>query len=74
MQTDCRGKPLIVGTFVTFNNIHGQPKVGCVTAILPTCIKVWTTFRYWDHGKECAGEGAFPVVPTDCTILDDLGG
>lgn len=72
MQThhDKHDEPLDIGTLVHFHNIAGKKKLGRVTEILPTCVKVFTTYRYFVDGKEVSDVGEFPVVPTDCEVVD----
>ena len=64
------GIPLDIGTVVRFHNIHGKQKSGRVTEILPTCVKIYTTYEYYVDGKLVSGEGEFPVVPHDCEVVN----
>ncbi len=69
MHCDKNGVPLSIGKLVEFPNMYGKMKHGQVMEILPTCIKVQTSFAYYDHGELHAGEGVFPVVPAQCHIV-----
>ena len=63
---DKHGVLLDIGDEVRFLNVHGKEKSGRVMEILPTCVKIYTQFEYYADGKLVSGEGAFPVVPSDC--------
>ena len=66
---DKNGILLKCGVDVLFPNYYGKQKLGRVMSILPTCLKVFTTFEYYVDGKKVAGEGVFPVVPSDCEVM-----
>ena len=65
---DKHGTLIGIGDDVRFLTVHGKEKSGRVTEILPTCVKVYTQFEYYADGKQVSGEGAFPVVPSDCEV------
>ena len=67
---DKHGVLLALGDGVRFLNAYGKEKLGHVTEILPSCVKVFTQFEYYVDGKQTSGEGEFPVVPSDCEAVN----
>ena len=66
---DKHGVLLRVGDHIRFLNAQKKQKLGRVTEILPSCVKVFTRFEYYVDGKRTSGEGEFPVVPSDCEVV-----
>ena len=66
---DRQGHSLDIGTLVHFHNIHGKQKLGRVTEIMPTCVRVFTTYEYFVDNKLVSGAGEFPLVPSDCEVV-----
>jgi hypothetical protein len=59
-----------IGDTVAWSSVNGKRKTGIVREILPTCIKVFCDYTYWDGVSEKTGQGVFPLVPGDCEVLD----